>query len=72
MLDPNKHGIYNKEGWNSSMSTRRIKQLTWLGIIGINTIIWYSILTNGLFITTTWLVIIAAIVGIIIKLKENR
>ena len=33
--------------------------------------VWYSIFTNGLFITITWLIILSAITGIIIKLKEN-
>lgn len=70
MLDPNKHGIYNKEGYE--MKDSRLKQFTWLGIMIMNTGIWYSILTNGFFITLIWVIIIAAIVGIIIKLKENR
>ncbi len=53
------------------MSDGRLKQLTWLGIMILNTGIWYSILTNGFFITLIWVIVIAAIVGIIIKLKEN-
>ena len=72
MVDPNKHGIYNKKGWDSGMSIGRMKQFTWLGIMIMNTGIWYSILTNGFFITITWVVILSAIVGIIIKLRENR
>ena len=35
-------------------------------------LIWYSIFTNGLFSSIMWLIIISAIIGIIIKLKENR
>jgi len=54
------------------MGDVRIKQLTWLGIMIINTGIWYSILTNGFFITITWVVILSAITGIIIKLREMR
>jgi len=54
------------------MSDSRLTQLTWIGIIVVNTIIWYSIFTNGFFLTITWLIIITAITGIIIKLKENR
>ncbi len=53
------------------MSNGRLKQLVWLGIILLTTAIWYSIFTNGFFITITWVVVISAIVGIIIKLKEN-
>mgnify|MGYP003133087693 CR=1 FL=1 len=69
MLDPNKHGIYNKEGYE--MKDSRLKQLAWLGIMILNTGIWYSIFTNGFFITLIWVIVIAAIAGIIIKLKEN-
>ena len=53
------------------MSIRNLKRFTWLGIMIMNTGIWYSILTNGFFITLIWVIVIAAIVGIIIKLKEN-
>ena len=41
-------------------------------VIGLLTgVIWYSIFTNGFFITITWVVILSEIAGIIIKLKEN-
>tara|TARA_B100000900_G_C20472938_1_gene672183 strand:+ start:228 stop:392 length:165 start_codon:yes stop_codon:yes gene_type:complete len=53
------------------MSEGRIKQITWLSMFIINALIWYSIFTNGFFITITWVVILSAIAGIIIKLKEN-
>ena len=53
------------------MSEGRIKQITWLSMLVINALIWYSIFTNGFFITITWVVILSAIAGIIIKLKEN-
>ena len=54
------------------MSEGRIKQITWLSMFIINALIWYSIFTNGFFITITWVVILSAIAGIIIKLKETR
>ena len=54
------------------MSDGRIKQITWLSMFIINALIWYSIFTNGFFITITWFVIVSAIAGIIIKLKETR
>ena len=54
------------------MSDDRIKQITWLSMFVINALIWYSIFTNGFFITVTWLVVLSAMVGIIIKLKENN
>ena len=64
----------NKDGSGgySIMSTERITQLTWIGIIIVNTGIWYSIFTNGLLTTLLWLVIISCIGGIVIKIKENK
>ena len=60
------------------MSTRKLKQLVWVGLI-VGTIgIWYSIFTNGLFITLLPLLIITCIVGALIRTieyfnnKENR
>ena len=50
------------------MSTR----LVWIGMIILTIGVWYSIFTNGFFITVMWLVIISSIVGIILRLKENR
>jgi hypothetical protein len=50
------------------MSTR----LVWIGLI-VGTIgIWYSIFTNGFFITLTWLVIVSCIIAIIIRITENN
>ena len=46
MLDPNKHGVFNKEGY---MSDRRLKQIVWLSMFIINALVWYSIFTNGLW-----------------------
>ena len=54
------------------MSIKRMRQLTYWGLIVGTTGVWYSIFTNGFFITVMWLVIISSIVGIILKLKENR
>ena len=68
MLDPNKHGVFNKEGY---MSEGKIKQITWLSMFVVNALIWYSIFTNGFFITITWVIVLSAIAGLIIKLKEN-
>ena len=38
-----------------------------IGTIGV----WYSVFTNGFFITLLWLVIIGLIIGIILRLKEE-
>ena len=54
------------------MSDKRLKQIAWLSIFLINVLVWYSIFANGFFITITWLVIVSAIAGIIIRLKETR
>ena len=53
------------------MSDDRIRQIGWISIFILNALIWYSIFTNGFFITITWVIILSAIAGIIIKLKEN-
>tara|TARA_R100000005_G_C4953557_1_gene173000 strand:- start:412 stop:576 length:165 start_codon:yes stop_codon:yes gene_type:complete len=50
------------------MSEGRIKQITWLSMFAINALIWYSIFTNGFFITLTWLVVIASIFGLWLRL----
>ena len=54
------------------MNDGRIKQLTWVGIIGVNTLMWYSILTYGLLTTLLPVLGITCIGGLIIKLRENR
>ena len=69
MLDPNKHGVYNKEKKVIDFS-----RFNW-GIIGIligTILVWWSIFSNGFFTTLIWLVVIACVIGIIIKLKEMR
>ena len=68
MIDPNKHGIYNKEGYD--MSNRRITQITWIGMLVVSIVIWYSIIMNGIFTTLLPIVGITIIAGLIIKLKE--
>ena len=54
------------------MSTDRLKQMVYIGIIIVNIGIWYSVITNGLLTTLLWLVIISCIGGIVIKIKENK
>ena len=54
------------------MSDKRIKQLTWVGIMGVNTLIWYSIWTYGLLTTLLPILGITCIGGLIIKLREYR
>ena len=40
-----------------------------IGIIILNTFIWYSIFTNGFFITVTWVIILSAIIGLWLRLS---
>ena len=41
-----------------------------IGIIALNTFIWYSIFTNGILITLLWAMIITCSVALIIKLRN--
>ena len=47
------------------------KEFNWsmLVILLMSVGIWYSIFTNGFFITVTWLIIISAIIGLWIRLS---
>ena len=54
------------------MSTDRLKQMVWVGIIIVTTSIWYSVFTNGLLTTLLPVVGLSIIVGLIIKLREYR
>ena len=52
----------------------RVDDINWgmIGLIAINILLWYCFLTNGFFHTLLWVMVGSAIIGIIIKLKENR
>lgn len=54
------------------MSDSNIKRVTWLSLLGINTLVWYSIFTNGFFITMFWLVIISVIIAIIFRILDKE
>ena len=45
MLDPNKHGVFNKEGY---MSEGKIKQITWLSMFVVNPLVNILYHTNAL------------------------
>ena len=58
--------------WQYGEYMMNTKRMVWIGLI-VGTIgIWYSIFTNGFFITLTWLVIVSCIIAIIIKITENN
>ena len=42
---------------------------TWLGIMLGTGLVWYSIFTNGFFITITWLIVISAVLGIWLRVS---
>ena len=50
-----------------------MKNINWgfIGIMGMTMGVWYSIFTNGFFITVIGLVIGSCMAGIIIKLRED-
>ena len=50
------------------INDRKEKKWGMIGLIILNTIIWYSIFTNGFFITVTWLIVFSAIVGLWLRL----
>ena len=41
-------------------------------IILLNAYYWVNVYYYGFFVSTMWTIVIAAIAGIIIKIKENR
>jgi hypothetical protein len=50
-----------------------MKNINWgfIGIMSATIGVWYSIFTNGFFITVMWLVIVSSIIGIILKTIEE-
>jgi len=54
------------------MSDKRITQITYVGMLVVSIVMWYSILTYGIFTTLLPVLGITCIGGLIIKLRENR
>ena len=46
--------------------------ISWLSMIAGGCYIWYSFFVNGFFITMIWLVVIASVLGISVKLWEGQ
>ena len=65
MLDPNKHGVFNKE---KSMKPN------WpiIILLLLNAYYWVNVWWYGFLIPTIVTIVIASIVGIILKLYEER
>tara|TARA_B100000287_G_scaffold433025_1_gene493724 strand:+ start:668 stop:847 length:180 start_codon:yes stop_codon:yes gene_type:complete len=49
--------------------TSVLKLIVWSGLMVGSIVIWYSIFTNGFFITTMWIIIISAIIGIWLRVS---
>ena len=41
-------------------------------ILILNAVFWFSVFIYGFFISFIWFIVIGAITGIIVRLKENR
>ena len=52
------------------MSTKRLTQVVYIGLMVLTIVIWYSIFTNGFFTTLLPLLIISCIVGALIRTME--
>ena len=67
---PIRKQIYTEGGYMQDKDY--IKSTIWITLIISCILIWYSIFTNGLFVTVMWLIVIGAIIGIIIRVWETR
>ena len=43
-----------------------------IGFLILNAIFWFCVFKYGFFISFIWFIVIGAITGIIVRLKENR
>ena len=66
MLDPNKHGVYNKEKKMIDYS-----RFNWgmIGVLLTGILFWTNVWFNGFFSSIIWLIIFTAIIILILKLK---
>lgn len=62
MLDPNKHGVYNKE-------KKMRPNWAMIGIIATGIGFWTNVWFSGLFSSIMWLIIFTSLIIIILKLK---
>ena len=54
------------------MSTDRLRQMVYIGIIIVSLSIWYSIFTNGVLTTLLPVCVVSLLGALIIKLKERN
>ena len=43
--------------------------VVWVGLMIGTILVWYSVFTNGFFVTTMWIIIISAIIGIWLRVS---
>ena len=53
----------------SREETSVLKLIVWLSLMVGTILVWYSIFTNGFFVTVMWLIVISAIIGIWLRLS---
>ena len=49
--------------------TSILKLVVWVGLMIGTILVWYSVFTNGFFVTTMWIIIISAIIGIWLRVS---
>ena len=45
------------------------KLIVWISLMIGTILVWYSIFTNGFFVTVMWLIVISAIIGIWLRVS---
>ena len=53
--------MYKKTDW--------LKLTVWVGLLVGSGLVWYSIFTNGFFVTLMWLMVSSAILGLWLRLS---
>ena len=49
--------------------TSILKLVVWVGLMIGTILVWYSVFTNGFFVTIMWIIIISAIIGIWLRVS---
>ena len=65
MLDPNKHGVFDK---------KRKRRPNWpmIAILCTAVLIWYLIFSIGFFKSMAWIMVGTGVIALYFKLKEER
>ena len=57
----------NEKKFTKEVESNYFRSITYLSLIVGCGLVWYSIFTNGFFVTLTWLMVISAILGLYLK-----